>query len=188
MTIAAHPPVGSSRAGAPPPTVAAASRRDWLAVVVISVSLLMIGLDNTILNVTLPTLQRALSASASQLQWTVDVYLMVFAGLLLAAGNLGDRIGRRRTLQSGLVVFCAGSILAALSGTAGELIASRALMGVGGAFIMPSTLSIITNIFTGPQRAKAIAVWTAVAGLGIALGPVVGGWLLERFWWGSTSL
>ena len=188
MTIAAHPPVGRSRAGAPPPTVAAASRRDWLAVVVISVSLLMIGLDNTILNVTLPTLQRALSASASQLQWTVDVYLMVFAGLLLAAGNLGDRIGRRRTLQSGLVVFCAGSILAALSGTAGELIASRALMGVGGALIMPSTLSIITNIFTGPQRAKAIAVWTAVAGLGIALGPVVGGWLLERFWWGSIFL
>jgi EmrB/QacA subfamily drug resistance transporter len=162
--------------------------RAWTAVVVLSVSLLMIGLDNTILNVTLPTLQAALDADAAQLQWTVDAYLLVFAGLLLAAGNLGDRWGRRRALQAGIVIFGAGSLLAALSSTADALIASRAVMGVGGALIMPSTLSIITNIFSGPRRAKAIAVWTAVAGLGIALGPVTGGWLLEHFWWGSIFL
>lgn len=172
----------------PPSTMAASPRRGWLAVVVLSVSLLMIGLDNTILNVALPTLQRDLDASSSQLQWIVNAYLLVFAGLLLAAGNLGDRLGRRRMLQAGLVVFGLGSILAAMSTNAGQLIACRALMGLGGALIMPSTLSIITNIFTGAQRARAIAVWTAVAGLGIALGPVTGGWLLERFWWGSIFL
>lgn len=162
--------------------------RAWITVTVLSVSLLMIGLDNTILNVTLPTLQTALSATAAQLQWTVDAYLLVFAGLLLAAGNLGDRWGRRRVLQVGIVIFGAGSLAAAQSGTAEALIASRAVMGVGGALIMPSTLSIIANVFSGPRRAKAIAVWTAVAGLGIALGPVTGGWLLERFWWGSIFL
>ena len=167
---------------ADPPT--ARATRGWIAVAVLSVSLLMIGLDNTILNVTLPTLQRDLAATSAQLQWIVDAYLLVFAGLLLAAGNLGDRLGRRRILQAGIVVFGAGSALAALSTTAETLIASRAVMGVGGALIMPSTLSIITNIFAGPRRAKAIAVWTAVAGMGIALGPVTGGWLLERFWWG----
>lgn len=155
---------------------------------VLSVSLLMIGLDNTILNVALPTLQRDLAATSSQLQWTVDAYLLVFAGLLLAAGNLGDRWGRRRMLQAGIAVFGLGSAAAAVSGSAGQVIASRAVMGVGGALIMPATLSIITNIFSGRQRAKAIAVWTAVAGIGIALGPVVGGWLLERFWWGSVFL
>jgi EmrB/QacA subfamily drug resistance transporter len=157
-------------------------------VLTLSVSLLMIGLDNTILNVALPTLQRSLSAAPSQLQWTVDAYLLAFAGLLLAAGNLGDRIGRRRVLQAGLVIFGAGSAFAAVSGTAGELIASRAVMGAGGALIMPSTLSIITSIFAGGQRARALAVWTAVAGIGIALGPVTGGFLLSRYWWGSIFL
>jgi MFS family permease len=157
-------------------------------VLVLSVSLLMIGLDNTILNVALPTLQQSLSATTSQLQWTVDAYLLAFAGLLLAAGNLGDRTGRRRALQAGLVTFGAGSALAAVSGTAGQLIASRALMGAGGALIMPSTLSIITSMFTGAPRARAIALWTALAGTGIALGPVTGGWLLQRYWWGSVFL
>jgi EmrB/QacA subfamily drug resistance transporter len=155
---------------------------------VLSTSLLMIGLDNTILNVALPTVQRTLGATASGLQWTVDAYLLVFAGLVLAAGNLGDRVGRRRTLQAGLVVFGTGSALAALSATSSELIAARAVMGAGGALIMPSTLSIITGMFTGAQRARAIAVWTAVAGLGIALGPVTGGWLLQHYWWGSIFL
>ncbi|HET9137880.1 MFS transporter [Actinophytocola sp.] len=172
----------------PQPKVTLAPPRAWMAVVVLSVSLLMIGLDNTILNVTLPTLQRDLSATSAQLQWIVDAYLLVFAGLLLTAGNLGDRWGRRRVLQAGLVVFGLGSALASLSDTPTQLIVSRGLMGVGAAMIMPSTLSIITNIFTGPRRAKAIAIWTAVAGLGIALGPVTGGWLLERFWWGSIFL
>jgi EmrB/QacA subfamily drug resistance transporter len=180
----------TSGAAAAPQTLSTPlpAARAWTAVVVLSVSLLMIGLDNTILNVTLPTLQNALTATSAQLQWTVDAYLLVFAGLLLAAGNLGDRWGRRRLLQAGILVFGAGSLLAALSGTAEALIASRAIMGMGGAMIMPSTLSIITNIFTGPQRAKAIAIWTAVAGLGIALGPVTGGWLLDHFWWGSIFL
>ena len=163
-------------------------RHPWWAVVVLSTSLLIIGVDNTILNVALPTLQRALSATASGLQWTVDAYLLVFAGLLLAAGNLGDRIGRRRTLQAGLLVFGAGSALAALSATSGQLIAARAAMGAGGALIMPSTLSIITAMFSGPARARAIAVWTAVGGLGIALGPVAGGFLLQHYWWGSIFL
>jgi EmrB/QacA subfamily drug resistance transporter len=175
----------AQRAGANSPSSPA---RAWSAVVVLSISLLMIGLDNTILNVTLPTLQASLSASSAQLQWTVDAYLLAFAGLLLAAGNLGDRWGRRRALQAGILIFGAGSLLAALSGTAEALIASRAVMGVGGALIMPSTLSIITNMFTGSRRARAIAVWTAVAGLGIALGPVTGGWLLQHFWWGSIFL
>lgn len=177
------------RLRASPPAVGTlAPRRAWLAVLTLSLSLLMIGLDNTILNVALPTLQRSLAATSTQLQWTVDAYLLAFAGLLLAAGNLGDRIGRRRILQSGLVIFGAGSALAALSGTAGQLIASRAVMGAGGALIMPSTLSIITNIFVGGQRARALAVWTAVAGIGIALGPVTGGFLLNHYWWGSIFL
>lgn len=184
----ARPDLAAPRSAAAPSIVAVSPRRGWLAVVVLSVSLLMIGLDNTILNVTLPTLQRSLAATSTQLQWTVDAYLLVFAGLLLAAGNLGDRIGRRRALQTGLIIFGVGSALAALSTTAGQLIASRGLMGAGGALIMPSTLSIITNIFTGPQRARAIAAWTAIAALGIALGPVTGGWLLQHFWWGSIFL
>lgn len=183
ITKPRHVPPGLAAASRPLP-----ARSAWLAVLVLSLSLLVIGLDNTILNVALPTLQRSLSATTSELQWTVDAYLLVFAGLLLASGNLGDRIGRRRTLQAGLVIFGTGSALAALSGTAGELIASRALMGAGGALIMPSTLSIITNIFSGAQRAKAIALWTAVAGIGIALGPVSGGWLLQHYWWGSVFL
>ena len=162
--------------------------RAWAGVVVLSVSLLMIGLDNTILNVALPTLQRSLDASTSQLQWIVDAYMLVFAGLLLTAGNLGDRVGRRRVLQAGLVVFGAGSALAAAATTPAQLIGCRAFMGIGGALIMPSTLSIITNMFGGEQRARAIAVWTAVAGIGVALGPVTGGWLLQRFWWGSIFL
>jgi EmrB/QacA subfamily drug resistance transporter len=177
------PSLAATAAPAPLPP-----RRAWLAVLVLSVSLLMIGLDNTILNVALPTLQQTLSATTSQLQWTVDAYLLAFAGLLLAAGSLGDRIGRRRALQAGLVTFGAGSAFAALSGTTGQLIASRAVMGAGGALIMPSTLSIITSMFTGAARARAIALWTAVAGMGIALGPVTGGWLLQRYWWGSVFL
>ena len=164
------------------------ARRGWLAVAVLSVSLLVIGLDNTILNVALPTLQRELNTTAAELQWVVDAYLLLFAGLLLTAGSLGDRFGRRRALQVGLVVFATGSALAAYAPSPGALIAYRALMGVGGAFIMPSTLSIITNIFSGADRAKAIGIWTAVAGAGIALGPVTGGWLVEHYWWGSIFL
>jgi EmrB/QacA subfamily drug resistance transporter len=160
----------------------------WLALVVLALSLLVVTVDNTILNVALPTIREELDASSSQLQWIVDSYLLVFAGLLLAAGSLGDRFGRKRTLFVGLAIFGAGSLLAAISSSSTELIASRALMGVGAAAIMPTTLSIITNIFPKDERPKAIAVWAAVAGIGIAIGPISGGWLIENFAWSSIFL
>jgi EmrB/QacA subfamily drug resistance transporter len=157
--------------------------RRWQALIVLSVSLLVISVGNTILNVALPTIQEELDASSSELQWIVDGYLLVYAGLLLAAGTLGDRFGRRRALVAGLVTFAIGSVLAAMSGSATELIASRALMGVGAAGIMPTTLSILTNIFPEHERPRAIAVWAAVAGLGVAIGPITGGWLIEHLDW-----
>ncbi|MDA2978408.1 MAG: DHA2 family efflux MFS transporter permease subunit [Actinomycetota bacterium] len=163
-------------------------RRRWLTLAVLSLSLVIIGLDNTILNVALPTLVRELDASASQLQWMVDSYVLVFAGLLLTMGALGDRFGRKLALNAGLVIFGAASVFAAFAGSADALIIARSLMGVGGALIMPSTLSIITNIFTGAERGRAIAAWAAVAGLGIVIGPALGGWLLEHYWWGSIFL
>ena len=163
-------------------------RRRWWTLGVMALSLLVIGLDNTILNVALPTLVRELGASASQLQWMVDAYILVFAGLLLTMGALGDRFGRKRALSVGLLLFGLGSLGAAFSGSANMLIATRAAMGIGGALIMPSTLSIITNVFSGAERGRAIAAWAAVSGLGIIGGPVLGGWLLEHFWWGSVFL
>ena len=154
----------------------------------LSTSLVLIGMDNTILNVALPPIARELGASGSQLQWIVDAYVLVFAGLLLTMGAVGDRFGRKRSLNAGLAVFVAGSVAAALAGSAGALIAARAVMGVGGALIMPSTLSIITNVFPARERARAIGIWAGVAGFGIVLGPVLGGWLLDRYWWGSVFL
>lgn len=162
--------------------------RRWLTLAVLSLSLVIIGLDNTILNVALPTLVTELQATASELQWIVDAYVLVFAGLLLTMGALGDRFGRKLALSAGLLIFGGASIAAAFSDTAGALIGARAVMGVGGALIMPSTLSIITNVFEGPERGRAIAAWAAVAGLGIVLGPALGGWLLEHYWWGSIFL
>ena len=154
--------------------------RRWQALVVLAVSLLVISVGNTILNVALPTIQEELDASSSQLQWIVDGYMLVYAGLLLAAGTLGDRFGRRKALITGLLTFALGSVFAAMAGSATELIASRALMGVGAAAIMPTTLSILTNIFPDDERPKAIAIWAAVAGLGVAIGPISGGWMIEH--------
>src|SRR4051794_8300368 len=162
--------------------------RRWQALGVLALSLLVITMGNTILNVGLPTIREDLDASSSQLQWIVDGYLLVFAGLLLAAGSLGDRFGRKRALVSGLLVFGLGSVFAALSTDATMLIASRALMGLGAAGIMPTTLSILTNIFPGNERPKAIAAWAAVSGLGIAVGPISGGFLIEHFAWNSIFL
>ena len=131
--------------------------RRWWTLAVLCLSLLVIGLDNTILNVALPTLQRDLDASSSQLQWIVDVYMLVFAGVLLTAGSLGDRFGRKRALTFGLAVFGLGSLGSAVATSPELLIVMRALMGVGGAFIMPSTLSILVASFPAHERAKAMA-------------------------------
>ena len=165
------------------------SSRRWLALAVLCVSLLIVTLDATVLNVALPTLVRDLHASSSELQWIVDAYVLVFACLLLVAGSLGDRIGRKRTFLAGLVAFAAGSTWAAVSGSVGMLIAARASMGIGAALIMPSTLAIITNTFADVHdRQRAIGFWAATSGAGIALGPIVGGLLLDHFAWGSVFL
>lgn len=162
-------------------------RRRWWTLGVLCFSLLVIILDNTIVNVAIPALQRELGATTSQLQWVVDAYVLVFAGLLLTAGALGDRFGRKGALGAGLVVMGTASAASAFATSAHQLIATRAVMGVGGALIMPSTLSILTNVFRDPrERGRAIAVWAGTAGMAGALGPLTGGFLLEHFWWGSV--
>ena len=165
------------------------ARRRWAALGVLCLSLLAIVIDNTIVNVALPTLVRELDADVAELQWVVDAYTLVFAGLLLVAGALGDRYGRRRMLLWGLVVFGAASGWAAFAGGVDELILARAVMGAGAAAIMPATLSLLISVFTDTrERATAIGIWAATAGLGVALGPVVGGVLLDRFSWGSIFI
>jgi EmrB/QacA subfamily drug resistance transporter len=181
------------RVDGPPPSEPTVSdlvhRRRWATLAVLCLSLLVVVVDNTIVNVALPTLARDLSAGTSSLQWIVDAYALVFAGLLLTAGSFGDRRGRKGTLTAGLLVFAAASAAGALATTSGQLIAARAVMGIGAALIMPATLSILTNVFTDPrERAKAIGVWSAVAGIAIALGPIGGGLLLANFSWGSIFL
>ena len=163
--------------------------RRWLILAILSVSVFLVVVDNLIVNVALPTLQRELSASTTALQWIVDSYALVFAGLLLAGGGIGDRYGRKRTLQVGLVLFAACSGAAAFSDTSSSLIFWRGAMGIGAALVFPATLAIITNLFIDPiERAKAIGLWSAVSGMAVAFGPVAGGFLLEHFWWGSVFL
>ncbi|MCU1398156.1 MAG: drug resistance transporter [Acidimicrobiales bacterium] len=158
----------------------------WWALAVLCTALLIITLDNTILNVAIPALVRDLNASTSQLQWIIDGYTLVFAGLLLTLGSVGDRFGRKGALMIGLVIFGAGSTLSAFTGSANQLIFTRAAMGIGAALIMPSTLSLLTNIFRDPrERGRAIGAWAAVAGASGAFGPVIGGVLLAHFSWGS---
>ncbi|MFC0528473.1 MFS transporter [Phytohabitans kaempferiae] len=165
--------------------------RRWAILGVLVVSLLVVVLDNTVLNVALRTLAdpvHGLGASQGELEWSINSYTLVFAGLLFTAGVLGDRFGRKRMLSIGLVVFGLASLLSAYAQTADQLIWARALMGVGGAAIMPVTLSIISNVFDPRERARAIAIWSGSVGLAIAIGPILGGALLESFWWGSVFL
>jgi EmrB/QacA subfamily drug resistance transporter len=170
------------------PISARAYARRWKTLGVLSLALLIIGLDNTILNVALPSLQEHFNASSSTLQWMVDAYMLVFAGLLLTMGTLGDHFGRKKALLAGLGLFGTASLGALVVDTSGQLIAVRSLMGVGGALIMPATLSIITNTFPRSERTKAIGIWTAMAAIGIGLGPLFGGLLLEWFSWNSVFL
>jgi EmrB/QacA subfamily drug resistance transporter len=162
--------------------------RRWWTLLILSASLLVISLDNTILNVALPTIEREVDAGSGQLQWIVDSYTLVFAGLLLTMGALGDRFSRRGALASGLVIFGGASLASAFAESANMLIATRALMGIGGALIMPTTLSILTNVFPAGERAKAIGIWAAVAGIGVGIGPAAGGFLLEQFDWTAVFL
>ena len=165
--------------------------RRWTILAVLVVSLLVVVLDNTVLNVAMRIIAdpvRGLGASQSQLEWAINSYTLVFAGLLFTCGVLGDRYGRRLTLLAGLVLFGLASLASAYVQSPAQLIGARALMGIGGAAVMPATLSIIANVFDPRERAKAIGVWAGSVGLAVAIGPVVGGVLLEHYWWGSVFL
>ena len=163
-------------------------QRRWWTLVVVILAVIAIGLDQTVLNVAIPTLQRELGATASELIWMVDAYIVVFAATLLVCGALGDRYGRAKAFYLGVIIFGLSSLGAAYSQTSGQLIASRAVMGISGALLMTSTLSIVTNVFPREERGRAIGIWAGVSAMGIFLGPVIGGALLENFWWGSVFL
>jgi EmrB/QacA subfamily drug resistance transporter len=173
----------------PPNAVPVRQRRKGLILVTLCLAALIINIDVTIVNVALPSLVRELGATTTSLQWVVDAYTLVFAALILAAGSLSDRVGRKGVLMLGLGVFGAGSLAGSFATSSEQLIAARVVMGLGAAAIFPSTLSLISNVFTErKERAKAIGLWGATTGVGVATGPIVGGWLLEGFWWGSVFL
>ncbi|MFI6013908.1 MFS transporter [Streptomyces sp. NPDC051243] len=167
-------------------------RRRWAILGVLMLSLLIVVLDNSILNVAIKTISTpaptGLGATQSELEWAINAYTLVFAGLLFSAGILGDRLGRKKVLLGGLAVFGVGSALAAFSGSPGELIAFRAVMGLGAAFVMPATLAVLMNVFERDEQPKAIGIWAGGVGLAIAIGPITGGLLLDHFWWGSVFL
>ncbi|MDA8324190.1 MAG: DHA2 family efflux MFS transporter permease subunit [Actinomycetota bacterium] len=171
------------------PAQARAHARRWWTLGILSLSVVLVAIDNTIVNVTLPTLAHRVHASTSDLQWIVDAYTICFAGLLLVCGSIGDRVGRKRLLQAGLVLFMLTSFAAAHSGSLWPLVASRAGMGIAAALVYPSTLAMLPAIFASrKERAIAVGVWSGVSGVAIALGPVAGGFLLEHFWWGSIFM
>ncbi|MYX95683.1 DHA2 family efflux MFS transporter permease subunit [Streptomyces sp. SID486] len=162
--------------------------RRWWALGALVASMLTLGFDMTILNVALPTMAGDLKATTGQQQWTADAYVVVFAALMLPAGLLGDRFGRRLMLIAGLGVFLAGSLLGALAGDVHQVVAARAFMGVGGALVTPLALSVLPSLFGPAERPRAVGVISAASALGMPLGPVIGGWLLDHFWWGSVFL
>ena len=169
--------------------VAAAEPRDsrrWWVLGVMSLSILMVFLDNTVVNTALPAISRELEASTSTLQWVVDSYALILAGLLLLGGTIGDRFGRRRWMLAGMSVFGLAAVGAALSPITELLIAFRALQGLGAALVMPATLSILTDVFPREERAMAIGIWTGVGALGIGLGPAFGGYLVDNVGWASV--
>ncbi|MFJ5288739.1 MFS transporter [Streptomyces sp. NPDC088348] len=170
----------------------AVHRRRWAILAALMLSLLIVVLDNSILNVAVKTIAApapsGLGATQSQLEWAINAYTLVFAGLLFTAGLLGDRLGRKKILLFGLAVFGIGSVLAAISTSPAELVAFRAVMGLGGAFVMPATLAVLMNVFEREEQPKAIGIWAGGVGLAIAIGPITGGVLLEHFWWGSVFL
>ncbi|MGW7361899.1 MFS transporter [Streptomyces sp. NPDC054841] len=160
--------------------------RRWWALGAMVASLLVLGFDMTILNVALPTMAGQLGATTGEQQWTADAYVVVFAALMLPAGLLGDRFGRRRMLVTGLGVFLAGSLVGAFADDVAAVIAARSVMGIGAAFVMPLGMAVVPSLFAGEERQKAVGVVTAASALGLPLGPIVGGWLLDHFWWGSV--
>ncbi|WP_343964831.1 MULTISPECIES: MFS transporter [Kribbella] len=159
--------------------------RRWWILLILCLSLMVLVVDNTVLNLAIPSLMRDLGATPADIQWVIDAYILAFAGLLLTAGSLSDRFGRRKLLLVGLVLFGAASLLATFAGSPWQLIACRGLMGVGGSLLMPSTLSLLFTVFPPEEQRKAMAGWSAVAMLGVVAGPTVGGVLLNHFWWGS---
>ncbi|MBB6570977.1 MFS transporter [Kribbella sandramycini] len=162
--------------------------RRWWILLILCLSLLVLVVDNTVLNLAIPSLMRDLGATPADIQWVIDAYILAFAGLLLTAGSLSDRYGRRKLLLIGLVLFGAASLLATFAETPWQLIACRGLMGVGGALLMPSTLSLLFTVFPPEEQRKAMAGWSMVAMVGVVAGPTVGGVLLNHFWWGSIFL
>jgi EmrB/QacA subfamily drug resistance transporter len=185
MTVAAPPDTSPPLALHEDPDV---HRRRWQVLGVMCLSLVLVVMAVSSLNVATPSIQQSLGATATELHWMIDAYAIVFAGLLLPAGALGDRFGRKGALLTGLGLFAGGLAIAGLAGDATQVIVGRGVMGAGAALVMPATLSLITAVFPPEERTKAIAAWAGLAGAGAAIGPILSGALLEQFWWGSTVL
>lgn len=188
MRTSTFPPARSHTPSDNAAVMADVYQRRWWTLGVLVLPSFMVGIDATVLNVALPSLVRELGASTSQLQWITTAYSLVFAGLLLTAGSLGDRFGRKRALMLGLVIFGLGSALCAYSPSAIVLIAARGLLGLGAAFVLPATMLVLTNVFPDAERPKAIGIWAAASALAPAACLTLGGWLLGQFWWGSIFL